>query len=186
MKNFKLFLVIVVLVFLGCTRNSSETKQKKNTVVESTSYQTQNSKQKLDTIDYDFSYVFSNDTICQFISIKILDKSKNNDDIPKKLDFKLVLKNKLQKKRLEIKGIASLTSPNESFLDDSEPEDGSYFAADYNKNNSGYIINISLDIENYEACAVSLKADSDLNLKDFINPKKIYPDYNVLKRGVCN
>ncbi|MCH6201542.1 hypothetical protein MMU07_18315 [Aquiflexum sp. LQ15W] len=141
--------------------------------------------QEEDKIKFDYSYFFSNDTICQMIQINHLNKNKLNDEIPEKIEFKLVLQNKLKKTTIDINGVATLTSQNESFLDETEPDGGAYYAADYNKNNSGYDINISLDIEGYKACAVSIKPYPTKTFEDFEDNIKKYPDFNVLKIGHC-
>jgi hypothetical protein len=187
MKRLPLLLIVSILYFLLSCSNGKTESQKKTTLTSTlASGQTALliNEQKRDTVKYDFNYFYSNDTICQVIYIKVLNKSKKYD-IPEKLKFNLVLKNRLKKSYADIKGIATLTSPNESFSDDTESDGGAYFAADYNKNNTGYTINIALDIETYKACAVSIKPDTNNTLEDYINYLKKYPNYEVMKKGDC-
>ena len=135
--------VAALLFTLGCTQKKVESQQKINSTIsmsklvnKENSYQINH--QETNKVEYDLKYFFSNDSICNEMLIKTLNKSKKYEGIPEKIDFKLILTNKLTNSHVEINGIAELTSPNESFLDETEPDAGAYFAADYNKNNTGY------------------------------------------------
>jgi len=129
------------------------------------------------------NYFFSNDSFCQTLSIRKRSISKEYD-IPQKIEFKLTLYDKLKViPKLTFNGIAVLTSPNESFSDKSKIDEGSYFAADYYFISDEYKIKIRLDIEEYEACIVSIESSHPENvLKGYENYLKKYPNYDVLKK----
>jgi hypothetical protein len=188
MKIDQLLLVSIICFLSSCSNREIELQQQKistSTSLAGGEIISSNSEQKAKTINYDYSYSFSNNAICQILYIKVLNKSKKYDDIPEEIEFKLYLKDKIKNTYLNIIGKATLTSPNESFLDETNPDGGAYFAADFNKNNTEYTINITLDIESYEACAVSIKPDAENMLENYTKHLKKYPDYNVLKRGDC-
>lgn len=184
MKRLVLILISIPCLILGCSNQTTEPIKDKDTITEiaiGKNIFPKISQDKHNT-KYDYYYSFSTDSVCETLQIKILNRSKKYDGIPQKIAFILVLKNKVKNITTSINGIAFLTSPNESFLDEKELDSGAYFAADYNRNNTSYSINIKLDIERYEACAISLKSDAKNNLDIYTKYLKEYPNYNILKR----
>jgi hypothetical protein len=131
---------------------------------------------KIDTANYDYKYIFANDSISRALYIKKGPISKKFQ-VPEKLEFKLILHNKFGKrpdKRFE--GIAVLASSNESFSEKNDINEGDYFAADYVYNIKDCNLKIRLDIEGYLACAVSTTC---VDIKEFF---KSYPGYVIMKR----
>ncbi|PWA05574.1 hypothetical protein DB895_06200 [Flavobacterium psychrotolerans] len=173
---------------LGCSKK--ETVTKKNAILNSKSVSNTHtlliSQQEKDSIKYDSNYFFANDSVCNKISIKTLNKGEE-DGIPKKLGFNLMLRNKKKNnQQINFKGIAVLTSSDESFFDKTENDGGDYFAADYSFSDTNYNLKIRLDIEKYEACVISIehKGSKDL-IKEYGCFVKKYPDYDVMKKGDC-
>ena len=97
------------------------------------------------------------------------------------MKFKLILQDKSGVRPKKVfEGIAHLTSSEESFSDKDDPDGGDYQAADYlfNVPDCGSL-QITLDIEKYDACVVRL--DCKNQDYSFWLDKDRY-DYNVMKR----
>lgn len=144
------------------------------------------SREKQNDVLLGINYSFSNDTLCQTISIKGINGTEKNK-IPEKLNFTLVLHDKQHKyddKTFE--GIAQLSSSEESFSDISDKDGGDYFAADYNFETKDYKIQIRLDIQSYEACVVSITTRRpDIVLGGYSTYLKKFPNDGVMKKGEC-
>lgn len=130
-----------------------------------------------DTVNYDYKYSFSNDTITQTLYVKKGTISKKYE-VPEIVNFRLILSDKLgTHPEMRFEGVAELISANETFSENNNPDESDYFAADYVFNVKDCKLKIRLDIENYSACVVSTTC---INLRHFL---KGYPDFDVMKRA---
>ncbi len=133
----------------------------------------------------DVSYFFSNDTLCQNITLSEITRN-DKFNIPQKLGFKIVLSDKQGKSPDKVfNGIAKLSSSEESFGDSSEADGGDYFAGDYILETADFEVQIRLDIENYEACVISLIPKNDTVLGVYSSYLKKFPSEGVMKKGKC-
>jgi hypothetical protein len=184
MNNNHVVWFIVESIFLTSCTNPEKMPEKKSadTTTEfraSTTDAATVKKQiaEIDTANYDYKYIFANDSINRALYIKKGPISKRYQ-VPEKLKFKLILHDKLGKlpdKRFE--GLAVLASSNESFSEKNDINEGDYFAADYVYSIKDCNLKIRLDIEGYMVCAVSTTC---IDIKEFF---KSYPDYDIMKRG---
>jgi hypothetical protein len=197
MKNKnRLFILIALSVLFSCTNGKRDTSKKeansnaelitptKVPIVEKAGRDLSKTK-KYDVLS-GINYFFSNDTLCQTLTIK--EKSKNKKfKIPEKLEFKLVLHDKLHKYDNKIfEGVAQLSSPDESFSDNADKDGGDYFAADYDFEATDHKIKIRLDIQSYEACVVLVTTSQPgVVLGGYSAYLKKFPNDGVMKRGAC-
>jgi hypothetical protein len=195
-QNLRLFILILAYGISSCNnenKNTSKNKTQTRTPT-TTSAQlplvrkniTDSSANKKDDISSGIDFVFSNDTLCQSLYIKELSVNKEFK-IPETIEFKLRLHDKLNKYEDKIfTGTAKLTSSDESFVDSSENDPAAYSAGDYELDKSNYKIQIRLDIQDYEACVISVAADQpDSILGGFRTYLKNFPDNGVMKKGEC-
>jgi hypothetical protein len=194
-KRNQMFILISFTVLLSCTnvkKESPKEEAKSNTKVISPIPTTGNldhdstETKKYDDVLPSINYSFSNDTLCQTISIKEINKN-GKLEIPEKLKFKLMLHDKQNKYADKVfEGVAKLSSPEESFSDNSDKDGGDYFAADYNFKAADYKIQIRLDIQNYEACVVLVTTSRpDIILGGYSIYLKKFPNDGVMKKGEC-
>ena len=176
--------LVVISVLLSCMNRDNSPKEIIDTIsinrVELKALiSTDIVDERVDSSSYDNKYIFSDDTADQVLYVKN-GKPDKRYQVPSVLNFKLIIHSKLKNqmdKKLE--GIATLTSPNESFSDNGDNDMGDYFAADYIfKNNCD--LKIRIDIEHFAACTISTTCDG---LKEFI---KSYPDYIIMKRAASH
>lgn len=186
MKQVLIILIICFLINCSTKQDVSQKDTELNSRPIDKTTISSTSKEENDTLKYDFCYFFSEDTISQIISIKLLGISKK-DNLPTNLKFNLTLKNKQKPGgNFLLNGIAVLTSSEETFSDQNEIDEGEYFAADYIFNSDDYKIKIRLDIEEYQACVVSIACNGSKNTnEDYCQYVKKYPDYDVMKKTDC-
>lgn len=197
MKRNQIFILISLVGLFSCTnvkKDSAKEETKSDSVavtspkIPITEKPGSDSSREKRYID-DFSginYSFSNDTLCQTISIKGINKNEKNK-IPEKIKFTLLLHDRQHKYvNKTFEGIAQLSSSEESFSDSSDKDGGDYFAADYNFEATDYKIQIRLDIQSYEACVVSVTTSRpDMVLGGYTAYLKKFPNDGVMKKGEC-
>ena len=198
MKNRKSLLILIsLIIFFSCNNVTKNTTKEvaKPIANNKTSVQVPNAERSnrdsLKTKNYynilaGINYSFTNGSFCQSISLKEISKNEKFK-IPEKLTFKITLHDKQGKLNDKIfKGVAKLFSPEESFSDNSEKDGGDYDAADYHFDTSTYRIIIRIDIENYEACVVSVRtSNTETALGGYSTYLKDFPNDGVMKRGEC-
>lgn len=182
MKNKQVISIVVMCILLSCA-NGEQMPERKNSDTITTGKTSPKDSVPLkgpvveaDTVNYEYKYFFSNDTISQTLYIMKGVMSKKYQ-VPEKVEFKLILNDKFgthPEKRFE--GTAVLTSANESFSEKNDINESDYFAADYTFRMKECRLKIRLDIDSYAACIVSTTC---IDMKYFL---KSYPDYDVMKR----
>lgn len=197
MKSSQIFISISLTGLFSCTNVKKDTAKEETksdspvvvtTKVPATEKPSTDSslKEKQEDVSSGVNYSFSNDTLCQTISIRQISKNAK-DNIPEKLKFTLTLHDKQHKyddKTFE--GIAQLSSSEESFSDNSDKDGGDYFAADYNFKTTDFKIQIRLDIQSYEACVISVMTSRpDIVLGGYGAYLKKFPNDGVMKKGEC-
>ncbi len=188
MKKGPLFILQLLFILLSCTDFESINQESVKSFPKF-AYQKDaigTNWQKKDTLNNTLNYYSSNDTVCNEITFKQL-KLSEDIGMPKKLNFHLKLKSKLKSNyQITFQGAAILSSQSESFSDKSQIDKGDYYAADYVFSDAKYVLKIRLDIVGYEACVISIKCKNPRNFTDniFYFIKK-YPDYDVMKKGIC-
>ncbi|QEM09119.1 hypothetical protein [Mucilaginibacter rubeus] len=197
-KRNQLFILIALFTLFSCNNDvkngTSKAKADSNAkaitpaqapITEKSDVDTSKIKKSSDPLN-GINYSFSNDTLCQTLSVKEMSKDKKLE-IPEKLEFKLVLHDKQHKYDDKVfEGVAKLTSSEESFSDNSEKDGGAYDAADYDFEATGYRIQIRLDIQGYEACVTSVTTSQpDIVLGGYSTYLKKFPNDGVMRKGEC-
>jgi len=196
-KRNQSFILISITVLFSCANVKKEAPKKETDSIIKVVNPTQVSKMEnlsLDTskaktpndILSGIDYSFSNDSLCETISIQEISNNKKLK-IPEKLRFTLILRDKQHKYDDKIfEGIARLSSSEESFSDNLDKDGGDYFAADYNFEQTDYKIKIRLDIQSFEACVVLITtSQSDMVLGGYNTYLKKFPSDGVMKKGKC-
>lgn len=180
----RLFILISLFTLLVCNACNTGLTHNVNTDATGTGRLDVNQHEYNSKQD-EFTYSNSTDSICEEIQLKVLSRDRTLDSIPTKIAFVITLRSPQKNTKFQIKGIAQLTSSNESFLDSNKPGATPYWAADYNKNDTQYTLNIRLDVENYEACALSIRSNISNQLSSYLTYLPKYPKATVLKLGRC-
>lgn len=196
-KRNQIFISILLAVLFSCTngkRDTTKEEAKSDSVVmspirvpiEENRDHDSSQEKKYDDVLSGIHYSFSNDAFCQMAIIKEISKNKRLK-IPEKLKFTLTLHDKQHKYDDKIfEGVAELSSPEESFSDNSDKGEGDYFAADYNFEATDYSIQIRLDIQTYEACVILIRTSRpDMVLGGYSSYLKKFPNDGVMKKGEC-
>ncbi|WP_428330586.1 hypothetical protein [Mucilaginibacter sp.] len=196
-KRNQLFILIVLSVLFSCSNVKRDTSKKETDSIAKIITPTQTpaneslgndstKTKKYDDALLGINYFFSNDTLCQNLSIKEISKNAKLK-IPEKLEFKLLLHDKQHKYDDKIfEGVAQLSSSEESFYNNSDKDGGDYFAADYNLDAADYKMQIRLDIQNYEACVFLVTTSQpDKVLGGYSAYLKKFPNEGIMKRGKC-